>query len=148
MDDPVVAADGHTYNRVDIENWLKQHNTSPHTNEELDHKMLTPNIAIRRQINAWREEHGLPALTFAKPAKAQTQNAGGGGAAADGAQLVKPSAATFILRPNLFIFLQAAAAARIAGKPDILAAAQNGDFALVRDHLTADASCVGRRDQL
>jgi hypothetical protein len=58
MDDPVVAADGHTYNRVDIENWLKHHNTSPHSNEEFDHKILTPNIAMRRQINAWREEHG------------------------------------------------------------------------------------------
>jgi len=32
---------------------------------------------MRRQINAWREEHGLPALTFAKPAKAQAQAAGG-----------------------------------------------------------------------
>jgi sugar lactone lactonase YvrE len=92
MDDPVVAADGHTYNRVDIENWLKHHNTSPHTNEEFESKALIPNIAMRRQINAWREEHGLPALTFARPAKAQAQAAGGGGAAADGAQLVKPSA--------------------------------------------------------
>ena len=42
--------------------------------------------------------------------------------------------------------LQAAAAARIAGKPDIFAAAKSGDLALVQDHVTADASCVGRRD--
>jgi hypothetical protein len=54
--------------------------------------MLITNIDKRRQINAWREQHGLPALTFAKPAKAQAQAAGGGGAAADGAQLGWPSA--------------------------------------------------------
>ena len=71
MDDPVVAADGHTYNRVDIENWLKQHNTSPHTNEPFEHKLLIPNIAIRRQIIAWREQHGLPALSFGQNVKAQ-----------------------------------------------------------------------------
>jgi hypothetical protein len=43
--------------------------------------------------------------------------------------------------------LQAAAAARIAGKPDIIAAATSGDLALVQDHLTVDPSCVlGRPD--
>ena len=87
MDDPVVAADGHTYNRKDIEDWFKEHNTSPNTGEEFDHKILNPNIAMRKQINAWREEHGLPALTFGKPAKAPAHVAGGGGA-----QIVKPSA--------------------------------------------------------
>jgi hypothetical protein len=86
MDDPVIAADGHTYNRVDIEKWFKQHNTSPLTNDPVDHKMLISNIDKRRQINAWREQHGLPALTFARPAKAQAQAAGGG------AQLGWPSA--------------------------------------------------------
>ena len=38
MDDPVFAADGHTYNRTDIERWLKQHDTSPLTNEPLESK--------------------------------------------------------------------------------------------------------------
>jgi len=42
--------------------------------------------------------------------------------------------------------LQAAAAARIQGKPDIFEAARSGDLSLVRDHLTADPSCVDRRD--
>ena len=71
MDDPVVAADGHTYNRTDIENWFKQHNTSPLTNEPLDHQLLLPNIAIRKAIIAWREEHGLPPLVFGPSAKPQ-----------------------------------------------------------------------------
>ena len=40
---------------------------------------------------------------------------------------------------------QAAAAASIKGKPDIIEAARRGDVKLVQDHLTADASCVGCR---
>jgi hypothetical protein len=87
MDDPVVAADGHTYNRTAIERWLKQHDTSPLTNEPLESKALFPNMGVRRQINAWREEHGLPALVIGQPAKAK---AGGGGVAVD--QIVKPAA--------------------------------------------------------
>ena len=88
MDDPVVAADGHTYNRFDIENWLKQHNTSPLMNEPLEHKILISNVAIRRQIIAWREEHCLPALPFAKPAKPQAPSSGV--AAGGGAQRLQP----------------------------------------------------------
>ena len=41
---------------------------------------------------------------------------------------------------------QAAAAARIIGRPDIFAAAESGDVALVEDHATADAASVGFRD--
>ncbi len=78
MDDPVVAADGHTYNRVDIEKWLKEHDTSPLTHETLEHKLLIPNMAIRRLINAWREEHGFPALVLHKPPSATAAAAAAG----------------------------------------------------------------------
>jgi hypothetical protein len=67
MDDPVVAADGRTYDRESIELWLKQHNDSPCTGKPLEHKMLIPNMDKRRQINSWREEHGLPALIIGQP---------------------------------------------------------------------------------
>ena len=95
MDDPIVAADGHTYNRVDIEKWLKEHDTSPLDHEPLEHRMLEPlehrmlipNFTVRRQINAWREQHGLPALIIGQPAKFK---AGGGSRAVD--QIVKPAA--------------------------------------------------------
>jgi len=50
MKDPVMAADGFTYERVAISEWLKDHNTSPSTNLELDHKNLIPNHAIRSMI--------------------------------------------------------------------------------------------------
>ena len=38
--------------------------------------------------------------------------------------------------------MQAAAAARVAGKDGILKAAERGDVAAVQDYLIADASCV------
>ncbi|CAI5476210.1 unnamed protein product [Closterium sp. Yama58-4] len=47
MTDPVVAADGFTYERSSIEEWLKTHDTSPSTNEPLPHKYLTPNHSLR-----------------------------------------------------------------------------------------------------
>jgi len=87
MDDPVVAADGHTYNREHMERWLKQHNTSPRTSEPLDHKMLIPNILVRQQITAWREQHGLPVPLLRKAPAA----AAAGGPAAE-PMIPKPSA--------------------------------------------------------
>ncbi len=42
--------------------------------------------------------------------------------------------------------LQAAAAARIAGKSDFFVAARSGDVADVLSYLIADANCVNRRD--
>jgi hypothetical protein len=88
MDEPIVAADGHTYNRVYIEKWLKEHDTSPLNHEpQLEHKMLIPNFTVRRQINAWRDQHGLLALIIGQPAKFK---AGGGSRAVD--QIVKPAA--------------------------------------------------------
>ncbi|CAI5488077.1 unnamed protein product [Closterium sp. Naga37s-1] len=47
MTDPVVAADGFTYERRSIEEWLKTHDTSPSTHEPLPHKYLTPNHSLR-----------------------------------------------------------------------------------------------------
>jgi hypothetical protein len=88
MDDPVVAADGHTYNREDIERWLKQHDTSPLTNEPLEHSLLIPNMDKRRQINTWLEERGLPARTFKRPANLHSLAAGGG---AGSAPIMKPA---------------------------------------------------------
>ena len=81
MDDPVVASDGHTYNREDIQNWFKHHDTSPHTNEPFEHKNLIPNIAMRKQIIAWREKHGLPVLSFADSASWAGQSPVGTGTA-------------------------------------------------------------------
>ena len=56
MRDPVVAADGHTYERAAMVRWLaKGKTTSPKTGAPLETSMLFPNHAIRRQIIEWRE---------------------------------------------------------------------------------------------
>jgi hypothetical protein len=47
MRDPVTAADGLSYERSAIEEWLAKKTTSPYTNEPLKNKSLLPNIALR-----------------------------------------------------------------------------------------------------
>ena len=55
MSDPAMAADGHSYERQQIERWLTTKSTSPLTGGELDHPFLAPNHMLRRQIREWRE---------------------------------------------------------------------------------------------
>ena len=51
MSDPVIAADGTTYERICIERWLESHDTSPKTNQVLPSKALIPNYSIRNCIH-------------------------------------------------------------------------------------------------
>ena len=53
MSDPVMAADGHAYERTAIERWLATKSTSPMTGGELEHPYLTPNHMLRRMIRDW-----------------------------------------------------------------------------------------------
>ncbi|PWA34620.1 U-box domain-containing protein kinase family protein [Artemisia annua] len=54
MQDPVVAADGFTYEAEAIKGWLDSgHNTSPMTNLELANSNLVPNHALRSAIQEW-----------------------------------------------------------------------------------------------
>jgi interleukin-1 receptor-associated kinase 4 len=56
MTDPVITADGQTYERMEIESWFARGNrTSPLTGAELPSTNLTPNIALRNAI----QENGL-----------------------------------------------------------------------------------------
>lgn len=57
MIDPVFTADGFTYEREAIENWLQTHNTSPQTNEDLEHRNLTPNQHMRSNILGLLSKH-------------------------------------------------------------------------------------------
>ena len=43
-------ADGFTYERIAIEQWLENHNTSPKTGIELESKQLVPNYSLRSLI--------------------------------------------------------------------------------------------------
>ena len=59
MNDPVICADGSTYERTVIQQWLVAHNTSPKTNAILANKKLIPNISLRVLINEWKSSNGL-----------------------------------------------------------------------------------------
>ena len=50
MVEPVSTADGQTYERASIEAWLKHSDLSPLTMAVLEHKFLTPNLALKRLI--------------------------------------------------------------------------------------------------
>jgi hypothetical protein len=58
MSDPVIAADGYTYDRRAIGQWFDAHNTSPMSNAVLPHTQLTPNNALRSSIMEWKERCG------------------------------------------------------------------------------------------
>jgi hypothetical protein len=57
MEDPVIASDGITYNRSEIEEWFKKHDTSPKSGEILKSKSLIPNISIRNAIEEWNKSN-------------------------------------------------------------------------------------------
>ena len=77
MEDPVVCADGHSYERSAIEKWLQTKSTSPSTNAPLLHKNLVPNHALRNLIAEARgvrrpitiEQHALVATPCARVPK-------------------------------------------------------------------------------
>ena len=62
MTDPVVTADGQSYERYAIEQWLRHSTLSPLTNEPLTHLALTPNMALRRLIREWIEQREAAGL--------------------------------------------------------------------------------------
>jgi hypothetical protein len=61
MMDPVVAADGHTYERRAIEIWLAQSDRSPLTNSPLSSRALQPNWLVRSMLSKLRDQAPVPA---------------------------------------------------------------------------------------
>ena len=57
MKEPVLAADGHTYERVCIEQWMATGRTSsPMTSEELSSTQLFPNHNAKQTIAAFLDK--------------------------------------------------------------------------------------------
>ena len=56
MVDPVIAADGHTYERAAFQDWLQHSDMSPVNQVPLEHTQLVTNQAIKK-ILAVRWEH-------------------------------------------------------------------------------------------
>jgi len=50
LKDPVKAADGRTYERKDITDWLSKHDTSPMTNVPMPNKELAPDRELIRKM--------------------------------------------------------------------------------------------------
>ena len=57
MEDPVVCADGHSYERSAIEKWLQTSNTSPLTGAVLESTLLIPCVIVRSQIQDLLERY-------------------------------------------------------------------------------------------
>ena len=55
MTDPVCTADGFTYERTAITEWLRTNDTSPSTGDTLDSKALIPNHLVRSLLRAFIE---------------------------------------------------------------------------------------------
>ncbi len=70
MRDPVMAADGQTYEREEIEKWFAKGNkTSPLTGAELLSTVLMPNIALRKAIEAIRESAAARIVRHSGPSE-------------------------------------------------------------------------------
>lgn len=54
MSDPVVAADGNTYEREAIVSWLVNNTKSPITNDILSSTMLVDNVSLKKFIQDWK----------------------------------------------------------------------------------------------
>eukprot|EP01052_Picozoa_sp_SAG31_P008380 SAG31_NODE_422_length_15859_cov_5.161865_8_plen_178_part_00 len=74
MRDPVTAADGHSYERANIEKWFANRHdanlTSPYTGFRLPSRVVVPNIALRKAIeefkNGWAQNRHPQAPTDSK----------------------------------------------------------------------------------
>ncbi|KAL0298342.1 UNVERIFIED_CONTAM: U-box domain-containing protein 52 [Sesamum radiatum] len=54
MNDPCVAADGYSYDRKAIEEWVEENDTSPITSMPLPNKSLIPNYTLLSAITHWK----------------------------------------------------------------------------------------------
>lgn len=75
MRDPVMAADGQTYERSAIFKWLQSHNTSPYTGAILKSKELTPNWAIKQMMEAYFNSPVVASTSSAASSAASTSSA-------------------------------------------------------------------------
>lgn len=70
MTDPVICADGHTYERDAITNWLQVNHSSPMTRQSLFSTQLTPNIALRNIIQEYFAAQQSSTISTSDPTSA------------------------------------------------------------------------------
>lgn len=86
MRDPVVAADGHTYERAAIRRWLETSDTSPLTGAVLPHKELVPNYMLLTSLQEALEQQQQQGLAHLK-----TEDSSDGSSAAKDGEAEPPS---------------------------------------------------------
>jgi len=59
MKNPVVAPDGHTYEKKVILKWLESSPVSPLTNQPMGNIVLKPDTILRAQIVEWKRSHQI-----------------------------------------------------------------------------------------
>eukprot|EP00752_Nemacystus_decipiens_P013348 g11818.t1 len=82
MDDPVVAEDGHSYERSAIEEWFANCGSNPRsvmTNAPLQTTNVMSNHALKSRIRDWREEFGRGSARGAGGRARRRKGGGGGG---------------------------------------------------------------------
>ncbi|KAI3470909.1 hypothetical protein Pfo_027572 [Paulownia fortunei] len=63
MNDPVIVASGHTYDRNSIAQWINSgHHTCPKSGQRLIHMALIPNYALKSLIHQWCQENIIPTM--------------------------------------------------------------------------------------
>ena len=67
MKDPVIAQDGHTYEREAITQWFIMNDRSPKTNAVISSTALIPNIALRNTIQDFLAANPQALLSVAAP---------------------------------------------------------------------------------
>jgi hypothetical protein len=77
MLDPVIAADGQTYERSAIEHWLQSHGTSPLSGQRLEHMRLTANHLVRRLCAVEREKMAAHVAASSAPASVAVERGRG-----------------------------------------------------------------------
>lgn len=55
MEEPVIAEDGHTYEKAAIVEWFRNRNSSPMTNERLKSTQVIPNVLVHAIISDYKE---------------------------------------------------------------------------------------------
>ena len=73
MRDPVVAADGHTYEREALLRWLKGSNNSPATGAPLANRTIIPNYCVKMLIRELHQPHAREILWLYCSAGAKLQ---------------------------------------------------------------------------
>lgn len=97
MHDPVIAGDGHSYERDAIERWLATHRTSPLTGRIMPSTSLIPNHRLRTLI----ADIVSGSQTSARSAAAPGQRGHMLDAAAQRSQAVQAAAATGSAEPSV-----------------------------------------------